>query len=84
MNKKKVCVVGIGTMGSGIVQTCAQAGYDVSVVYKTEEAFEEGFGTIKKDLSRLVKKERIEQAEVDRLLDAIRAKGCGCCNRSGI
>jgi 3-hydroxybutyryl-CoA dehydrogenase len=73
MNGKKVCVVGIGVMGSGIVQTCAQAGYDVSVVYRTEETFEKGLGTIKRDLSRLVKKGRMEPAEVDRLLDAIRA-----------
>lgn len=73
MNKNKVCVVGIGIMGSGIVQTCAQAGYDVSIVYKTEESFEKGLETIKRDLSRLVKKDRIEQAERDRLLDAIRA-----------
>jgi 3-hydroxybutyryl-CoA dehydrogenase len=73
MNKKKVCVVGVGIMGSGIVQTCAQAGYDVSTVYKTEETFEKGLGTIKKNLSRLVKKERMEQAEAGRLLDSIRA-----------
>lgn len=73
MNEKKVCVLGIGVMGSGIAQVCAQTGYDVSVVSRSEESLEKGVGKIKKDLSRLAKKGHIKQEETDRIVDAISA-----------
>jgi len=73
MNEKKVCVVGLGAMGSGIVQVCAQAGYDVSVVSRSEESLERGLEKIKNDLSRLAKKGHIKQEERDRIVDVIGA-----------
>jgi len=74
MTKKKVCVVGIGVMGNGLAQVCAQAGYDTSVVGRSEESLEQGIGKIKRNLSGLVKKERIQQEEADSILDALRAQ----------
>ena len=73
MKIKKVCVVGIGVMGTGIVQICAQAGYATSVVGRKEQSLERGLGKIKNDLTRLAKKGQMEQEEVDRIVDAITA-----------
>lgn len=73
MNEKKVCILGIGVMGSGIVQVCAQAGYDVSVVSRSKESLERGVKKIKNDLSRLAKKGHIKQEEWTRIVDAISA-----------
>ena len=73
MNGKKVCVVGMGVMGSGIVQVCAQAGYDVSVVSRSEESLKRGREKIKNDLSRLSKKGVIKQDEAEGILDVITA-----------
>jgi len=74
MTKKKVCVVGIGVMGNGLAQVCAQAGYDTSVVGRSEESLERGIGKIKRNLSGLVKKGRMRQEEADSILDALRAQ----------
>ncbi len=74
MTKKKVCVVGIGVMGNGLAQVCAQAGYDTSVVSRSEESLERGIGKIKRNLSGLVKKGRMQQEEADSILDALRAQ----------
>jgi 3-hydroxybutyryl-CoA dehydrogenase len=74
MNKKKVCVVGIGVMGNGLAQVCAQAGYDTSVVSRSEESLERGIAKIKRNLSGLVKKGRMQQEEADSILDALRAQ----------
>ncbi|MFZ2070608.1 MAG: 3-hydroxyacyl-CoA dehydrogenase family protein [Halobacteriota archaeon] len=73
MNGKKVCVVGMGVMGSGIVQVCVQAGYDTMVVNKSRESQERGLAILKKDISRLAKKGRITQEEADRILVATKA-----------
>jgi len=72
MNKKKVCVVGMGVMGNGLVQVCAQSGYDTAVVSRSEESLERGIAKIEGNISRLVKKGRMQQEEADSILDAIR------------
>ena len=74
MTKKKVCVVGIGVMGNGLAQVCAQAGYDTSVVSRSEESLERGIAKIKRNFSGLVKKGRMQQEEADSILDALRAQ----------
>jgi len=75
MTKKKVCVVGMGVMGTGIVQVCVQAGYDTSVVTKDDGSLERGLGIIRKDISRLAKKGRITQEDADKILDAVSGNG---------
>ena len=73
MTVKKVCVVGMGVMGSGLAQVCAQAGYDTSVVSRSEESLERGLGKIKNDLSRVAKKGKMKQEDVDKIVDALSA-----------
>jgi len=65
MEIKKVGVVGCGFMGSGIVQVCAQSGYEVVVVEISEQIFNKGIATIEYYLSRDVDKGRISQQDKD-------------------
>lgn len=74
MTIKNVCVVGIGVMGNGLAQVCAQAGYKTSVVSRSAESLERGIASIKWSLSILVKKGRMQQAEADRIVDTLRAR----------
>ena len=64
----KVFVLGAGTMGSGIVQTFAQAGYDV-IMRDIEESFvNRGMSVITKNLEKSVQKGKItEQAKNEAL-----------------
>ncbi len=72
MEIKKVGVVGIGTMGHGITQISAQAGYDVIVVDATDELLKKGMATIDKVLNRNVEKGRITQEEKDATVGRIK------------
>jgi 3-hydroxybutyryl-CoA dehydrogenase len=61
----RVGVVGAGTMGSGIAQVAATAGYDV-VMRDIEQSFvEDGFETIDSSLAKFVDKDDLSQAEAD-------------------
>lgn len=68
---KRVVVVGGGTMGNGIAQVVATAGFDVTVVDISDEALALTRGRIEKSLGRMVKKERISSAEADAILGRI-------------
>jgi 3-hydroxybutyryl-CoA dehydrogenase len=66
-----VGVVGAGTMGNGIAQVSATAGYDV-VMRDVEPAFvEDGLDAIGDSLDRFVGKEELTAAEADEVLDRI-------------
>lgn len=69
----KIGVLGAGTMGSGIVQTFAQAGYEVIMRDLEEEYLEKGLKTITKNLNRSVKKERITEEDKENILSRITA-----------
>jgi 3-hydroxybutyryl-CoA dehydrogenase len=58
---EKVGVVGGGFMGSGIVQVCAQSGYDVVLVARREVSLNKGLASIDYYLNRDVEKGRISQ-----------------------
>jgi len=73
MGIKKVGVVGGGFMGSGIVQVCAQSGYDVVLVARREQSLNKGIATIEHYLSRDVEKGRISRRDKD--LTRARIKG---------
>jgi 3-hydroxybutyryl-CoA dehydrogenase len=62
---KKIGVCGAGSMGSGIIQICAMAGYEVQVLEVSDQAWERGRKLIDKSLSRLLKKEKISQDDYD-------------------
>ena len=64
----KVAVVGAGTMGNGIAQVCAAAGLNVVMVDINDEAVARGLKTISGSLDRLVKKEKITEAQKAALL----------------
>ena len=56
MEIKKIGVIGAGTMGAGIAQVCAQAGFEV-VLRDVEERFvRKGMATIDKSLAKAVEK----------------------------
>lgn len=72
MTIKKVCVVGSGTMGSGITQVVAQAGYQTTMVDVKQEFIDKGMATIKASLGKFVEKAKISQADMDKALSNIR------------
>jgi 3-hydroxybutyryl-CoA dehydrogenase len=70
----KVAVIGAGTMGSGIAQTFAQNDA-VDTVYLCdikEEFAEGGKSKIKKNIDKLVAKEKIDQAKADAIMGKIK------------
>jgi 3-hydroxybutyryl-CoA dehydrogenase len=72
MQIKKVCVLGAGLMGNGIVQVCAQAGYEVAMRDIEQRFVDGGMNTIKKNLAREVEKGKRTQADMDALLGRIK------------
>jgi 3-hydroxybutyryl-CoA dehydrogenase len=69
---KKVFVIGAGTMGNGIAQVSAQAGYDVMMSDIKEEFIQKGVATIEKSLDRLVKRETIKESDKAAILSRIK------------
>jgi 3-hydroxybutyryl-CoA dehydrogenase len=72
MEVNKVGVVGCGFMGAGIVQVCAQSGYEVMVVEISEQILSKGMLTIEYYLGRGVEKGRISQRDKDSTLSRIK------------
>lgn len=71
MDVKKVAVIGGGTMGNGIAHVFAMHGIPVNLVETKQEFADRAIATIEKNLSRMVKKEKIEEAEKADTLDNI-------------
>ncbi len=69
---RKVCVVGSGTMGNGITQVVAQAGYQTTMVDIKQEFIDKGMASIKASLGKFVEKAKINQADMDKALANIR------------
>ena len=72
MTIKKVCVVGSGTMGNGITQVVAQAGYETTMADVKQEFVDRGMNAIKASLGKFVEKGKIGQADMDKALANIR------------
>ena len=68
---KKIAVLGAGQMGNGIAHVCAQAGYEVKMRDIDQKFIDKGIATIKKNLDRGVKKERMNQEEADTILGRV-------------
>ncbi len=64
----KVAVIGSGTMGNGIAHVFAQSGFDVALIDVDQSFLEKAIATIDKNLGRLVKKEKIDEATKDATL----------------
>jgi len=58
-----VGIIGAGTMGNGIAQACAVSGIDVVLVDISDEAVRKGLATVSGSLDRLIKKEKISEAD---------------------
>jgi 3-hydroxybutyryl-CoA dehydrogenase len=69
---KKVAVVGGGTMGNGIAQVFASAGFDVELVDAKPEFVERALGTIGRNLDRVAKKQGWDDAKAKAILARIR------------
>src|SRR5688572_14634809 len=69
---RRIGVVGLGAMGSGIAQACAQAGFEVTVREVDQRAIERGFAAVDGSLTRLVKGGRATEADAKAARDRIR------------
>jgi 3-hydroxybutyryl-CoA dehydrogenase len=65
-------VVGAGTMGNGIAQVAARAGYDVVIRDVSNEFLQRGMAAIDKSLQRDVDKERLDAAQKSEIVGRIR------------
>ena len=65
-------VIGAGTMGNGIAQTAASAGFDVVMCDVKAEFVERGLANISKSLDRFVKKETMTEQQKAEVLGRIR------------
>jgi 3-hydroxybutyryl-CoA dehydrogenase len=60
---KTVGIIGAGTMGNGIAQACAVVGLDVVMVDISDAAVQKGIATVAGSLDRLIKKEKLTEAQ---------------------
>ena len=65
-------VVGAGTMGNGIAQVAARAGYSVIMHDVRDEFLQRGLGAIDKSLQRDVDKQRLDPAGKQSIVERIR------------
>lgn len=56
MSIERIAVIGAGTMGNGIAQVCAVAGYQVLLIDVSDAALERGMATLSKNLERQLSK----------------------------
>jgi len=65
-------IVGAGTMGNGIAQTAAGAGFEVIMCDISSELIERGIANISKSLDRFVKKETLTEDQKAEILGRIK------------
>lgn len=75
MKLKKVLILGSGTMGTGIAQIIAQAGFTVYLYDIEKEIAEKAISRIEKALTRLVEKEKIQEETKKLTLERITGIG---------
>lgn len=72
MSMQQIAVVGAGTMGNGIAQVCALAGFDVTLLDISDAALDRGIGTVRKNLERQTSKQTITSDVASAALQRIR------------
>jgi len=65
---KTIGVIGAGQMGNGIAHVAAVSGFNVKLIDVSEDALQKAIATIKKNLDRQVKKEKISGEDRDTAL----------------
>lgn len=71
MNLQHIGVIGAGTMGNGIAQVCAVAGFNVTLIDISESALQKAVATVSKNLDRQVAKSTLSQEQKFAALDKI-------------
>lgn len=71
MTIENIAVIGAGTMGNGIAQVCAVAGYQVTLIDVSEAALERGLATLRKNLERQVSKQTLQAEQAEAALTRI-------------
>lgn len=71
MDKKKIAVIGAGTMGQGITQTCATYGYNIVWIDVNREILDKGFGVVSHFLNRKVDKNEMSREQCDSVIKRI-------------
>jgi 3-hydroxybutyryl-CoA dehydrogenase len=79
-----VGVVGAGTMGAGIAQTFATAGYDVTLVDVAEPQLARGLEAIESSLAKLEEKKKLPSAPAEILSRIATATDVGALGHAGI
>src|SRR5438046_10697903 len=69
---RKIAVIGAGTMGAGIAQACAAAGFQVAMRDIEQRLVDGGFRRIREPLAKRGEKGKMTAAEVDGILGKIR------------
>jgi len=69
---QNIGVIGAGTMGNGIAQVCALAGFDVTLLDISESALQKAVATVGKNLDRQVAKETLTIEQKTAALGRIR------------
>ncbi len=59
MQIRSIGIIGAGTMGNGIAQVAAGAGFEVTLLDINDAALEKGLAALNNSLDRLIKKESI-------------------------
>lgn len=65
---KNIAVIGAGTMGNGIAHVFAMKGFSVHLIDLSQNVLDKAIATIDKNLSRMVVKERISDADKESTL----------------
>lgn len=69
---KAVGVIGLGTMGNGITQVCAQAGYRTIAAEANEELLKKGLARIDSFMTEGMKRGKVTQEEKEAVLSRIK------------
>ncbi|RON53946.1 3-hydroxybutyryl-CoA dehydrogenase [Pseudomonas frederiksbergensis] len=72
MNLQHIGVIGAGTMGNGIAQVCAVAGFNVTLIDISDSALQKAVATVGKNLDRQVAKATLSEEQKRAALDKIR------------
>lgn len=71
MNLQNIGVIGAGTMGNGIAQVCAAAGFNVTLIDIADSALQKALATVGKNLDRQVAKGTLSEEQKLAALDKI-------------
>ncbi|MCL5257505.1 MAG: 3-hydroxyacyl-CoA dehydrogenase NAD-binding domain-containing protein [Chloroflexi bacterium] len=71
MQIQNIGVVGAGTMGNGIAQAFAQAGFPVTIVEIDEAQLQRGLANIRKNLNKAAEKGQLAAGDVEAVMARI-------------